>query len=406
MAIIYVYLNVLLYGSNAYLYFFVSRMTTIKPLYFFIVSIVSGLFLFVLRHGFRLPQPRLARLIYWSVAFAASSALSFVLVSGAGADTMQALIYVVEGVSILVVFALLLTDPRLAKHAAYAVFLVTTLAVCVNYIEFFHLSPWEFSIVGGRAAGLYMNPNITGHILVFGMIISATVLPKQLRFLFCVFVLSGTVLTFSRAAMMLWCLAVVLLTWFKAFMLPRALSFSVAGGVIVVAGVLLVSGRMLGLLDAVGLGGYLDENTTARMSGSFIGQGDFSTKGRMMVAEKGLQMFFESPLIGKGIGAGLSKTDGLEAHNMYIQIAAEQGLIGLLILLSLIWVIWRGRSDACKIFALVFAGFCVFSHKMLDQPENYVLIATVVAGAGISMPVQAARKLRSAVFPQKISRVA
>lgn len=380
MSILFVYLNIFLYYSYFYLYFWDVGVLPIKPLYWFLSTIVVGLTLVVFKHGFRMPPLKFQRLLVWSIVFLSLSTFSAVFVSGGDPDSIQQLILYVEGVSILVVFALLLQDERIAKHAIYAIFIVVVATVVINFIDFFRLTDIKLSTVAGRAAGMYANPNISGKFLVLGMAITVFALPRKLRFFYCIFVLAGVVLTFSRASIMLWAVTVVALTWYRTFVLPRSLSFTVMGSTVALLGVLLVAGAWMNIFESIGMSQYLDENTQARISGSFIGQDDYSSHGRMAVAKKGISTFLNSPLFGKGIGSGNDFTDGLRAHNSYIQLAAEQGIFGLGFFLGLMWIIWIVKSDISRVFIMAFAGFSLFTHNMLDQPAMYLALALAVAG--------------------------
>lgn len=78
---------------------------------------------------------------------------------------------------------------------------------------------------------------------------------------------------------------------------------------------------------------------------------DASTKGRYEAWEAGWAMFVDHPILGVGSGAfGTAHADAyspkfrrsyLKAHNLYVQLSAEMGLIGILTFGTLVYLIFR-----------------------------------------------------------------
>lgn len=390
MLVVFIYFNVFLYLSYSYLYFFKMGLVGIKPLYWYIFTIVMSIFFMLFKYGVKLPPAKVRGLIVWSFISIMLYAISFLLISGADDNAFQVFIKYAEGTSLIVVFALLLRDADLCRHALYAVIFCVLFSVALNIIDFFGLSPWPMSKVSGRAAGFFVNPNISGKIMVLGMAISVFVVSRKYRFLYCLIVFSGVVLTFSRASIMIWTILILVITWKKAFVLPRALSLSIIGGTIVLGGVLLVAGTWLTVFNSMGV--TLNKNTTARMGGSFLSQSDYSSHGRVAVAKKAFNTFLNNPLVGKGIGSGNDFSDGLKAHNLYLQLAAEQGIFGLILLASLMLVLWKAQSVECTLFLIGFSAFCFFTHNMFDQPALCLLIAIVISSSQYSFDSEGIKK--------------
>ncbi len=85
------------------------------------------------------------------------------------------------------------------------------------------------------------------------------------------------------------------------------------------------------------------------------GQTDTAVKGRLSENLVGLQIFADHPLLGVGlnnypvhyrryaqrIGLDLRHEDR-SAHNLYLQIAAETGIVGISVFGLLVWVMFRG----------------------------------------------------------------
>jgi hypothetical protein len=86
------------------------------------------------------------------------------------------------------------------------------------------------------------------------------------------------------------------------------------------------------------------------------GELDNSSKYRLELWEEGINMFKKAPLIGVGLsviaGGGIAIHDGEivfgDTHNIYIKILAEQGIVGIMILLILLWLAFRSGWQLYK----------------------------------------------------------
>ena len=384
MLAVFSFFNVLLYFSNAHLYFFDARLTAFKPLYWYITTVIVGTVLIALRQGGRFPQSHYLKLIIWAVVFIMMASASFIFISQASDTNLEVFIKSLEAMTLLIMFTLFFRDQRVARWATYAVLIVVIFSVFMNYGEFFHLfsKKWEFSFVIGRAAGLYENPNISGQQLVMGMVLSVFVVPKKLRWWYCLFVASGVMMTFSRGAITLWMIAVFGLSWGNVFALPRKLSLAGLGVGVVLLSVALASGDWVSGIKSAGLGSYLNSNTTNRIGESFFDQSDYSARTRMYVAEKGLDMILEKPVLGWGVGATNNVDTAIAPHNMFILLGIEYGIVGISIFCGLIWLLWRGGNERTGIIAVLYAVGGLFSHNNLQQPTVILVLALAVAGIG------------------------
>lgn len=90
-------------------------------------------------------------------------------------------------------------------------------------------------------------------------------------------------------------------------------------------------------------------------------RGEVSFRGRASENTVGILMFLDHPMLGVGLDnynynyQSYSRNLGLDhrrsdrsAHNLYLEIASEQGLVGLAWLAALQWVVFRGLSRARK----------------------------------------------------------
>jgi hypothetical protein len=214
--------------------------------------------------------------------------------------------------------------------------------------------PGTFSEVAGRGAGLFINPNGAGMAIVVGCLIGLPVLPKYWRELFLVVSSLGVLATFSREAILAQFIVVV------GAGIARAVSMRMlaVGGALAIA---LFAAFSLGQI--LEQGGVLSSDNMSRLS---MGTADNSTAHRLEDAEQTLNAFEEAPILGQGIGTD-EYWSGEPAHNLYLRLMADQGIIGLLIIPALVFSLRRKSWDFYA-FAIVFFLWCLFDHFIMTSP--------------------------------------
>lgn len=273
-----------------------------------------------------------------------------------------------------------------ALHAARrALVLMVILGVVVNMWDITHPSvlipaDLEFSSVG-RAAGFFINPNQAGAALVAGFALSVSVVPARWRVPYLALVAIGVGLTFSRAAI----LGLVLVSFALAFR-GRSLSLrQVVAAVIIVAGLasiiwLLVSAELedrFHIDPQVALDRLLWVLDTT-------GQRDSSAWERVALVERGWAQFLASPFVGNGVGSTELWEERASTHNMYVQLASDFGVIGLLVLPAIVLTAigtWTGRLTDAVVTGLFLLFWGLFSHNILTE---YYLLLTISMVAALS----------------------
>lgn len=366
--------NVLLYSSFGYLYFFNAHLIPVRPLYWYVLTIGVALGTALLRQQIMPPTRASRRLATWALAFTTVIGLGFGW-SSQSHMAAQALITGCEAMVLLVAFLQIFREPAAATMASKAMVAVTIIGVALNVVDYFLPSIWQFTNVPGRAAGLYENANLSGSYLVLGMVIAVWQVPRAWRIAYCVVIGLGVLLTFSRSAMILWAVAVFMLAWYRQFPWSRSTSVLMVGGVVVAVALAIVLGQLTGVLEAVGLRGRLDANTMARLTGSFFGQRDQSTVGRLYIAQQGLKALMESPFIGIGTGGTEEWRAGGGTHNLFVRFGAELGAAGLLLLGWLVFTLWRAGTPLARMVAVLFVITSMFTHNSLDEPAMMIVLA-------------------------------
>ena len=368
--------NVVLYFTYAYLYFFENFIVPIKPVEWYLASLIIGFILLAFKRQIKVKNTSSRNMIMWAMVFIIISSISYVLtLHSAG---LQVLIQWCEAALILILFVFLFQDEETVRYSAVALLLAVIVSVLINYYDFIY--PGMFSKDPGRAAGMYVNSNISGSMLVFGMVSSVWVINKKFRVLFCLFVFTGVVITFSRASIMMWAIAAIFLTWKEAFHLPKVPSTIGLSAVILVMGLLLVTGGWLTIFKTVGLDSYLSDNAKNRIGGSFVSQKDNSSKIRRYLVVRSLDLFSESPIIGHGLGSTEKGDTKIGTHNLYLRLAVNLGIIGVVLVLSFIWIIWQAKSNFSSNMAVLYAFSGIFTHNHFDHPAKQVCIALALVG--------------------------
>ncbi len=224
-----------------------------------------------------------------------------------------------------------------------------------------------------RAYGLYLNPNSSGLFIATLIPLTASILPKSLRYGYYALTLAAVILTFSRGAWLLWILAVVITETFLSEarsghrrLLPR----------IVAIGLVLGALYVLFLTFSDFIAPYLSANTWSRLHGTH----DTSIEQRIFLIRLGLQQFADNPLFGSGIGESYLWSYGQDLHNMFVMFLAEHGLFGLVILIALLIAWWRANETFGPPLVILFLASSVATNNFFDNPSYALLVAAYIAG--------------------------
>ncbi len=370
-------LNVAMYATNVYLFFYDLGMTPIKPLYWYVVTAGTGLAVLIThREIMNVSFPK--SLMIWIIGYISYNIVSFMFSSQSMVAT-DVFILQVETALLLFFLVLIMMMDRGVDTVRWIFLAVTIFAVVMNIIDF--LVP-TWSNVPGRAAGLYVNSNTAGKVIVLAMTACIPVVEKRFRLLFCLFVGIGIMVTFSRSSWMLWavCVSGLTITGHLSFR-NRAVSFILVGLVAIFIVFQLLSGGVVHLIETAGFGRYLTDNTLGRLGGSAGVFEDISAVSRLTAAVMALDVFQQHIWFGQGLGYTREWDYIVLPHNMYLITAAEGGMFGLLVLLAFFVMLWRMADDIGKILVIGMVFYSMFSHTMLTQPPILAIVAFVVASS-------------------------
>jgi len=264
---------------------------------------------------------------------------------------------------------------RLARRALVAAVLF---GVAMNIYEVFF--PVTFSLNVGRSAGLYMNANHAGEALVWGMILSVTAMPSRYRSLFILLTGTGVFVTFSRAGILTWLIAVAGLILTRRVGLKNLF---VSGFMPLVLVGLVLLPRLDQLLTTLERSGTINKDVQERLAwlADPSGVSDASSFGRAYLAKQAWEKIAEHPLIGSGTGASRAAPNvALEStHNQYLAFMRDHGVLGAAIMpLLILAVMWGAQGDTrhvAKAFLCAVLLMSLFTHSVLNASYSLWLLS-------------------------------
>jgi hypothetical protein len=284
-------------------------------------------------------------------------------------------------ISIVLVFmvsSVMAVRKELAKTITVSVFLIVAIATATNLYELFVENNY-WSIAPGRSAGLYINPTLSGEVLVGFALAFMFWRSGKLDFVdysIIFLALIGVFSTFSRSAILacfvLFVFAIILRSKVKHFVQLFAGLFSIA----LVVSVLLIyvfqniefssdaMVRITSMLEKGGIGDYRDS------------RGD--------IALYALNMALNEPLLGVGVRTIYEMIEG--PHNMFVAMMVDYGVMGVLIYIYFIFrlvFVANGSGSELAVALWLFCGWLILfsfsSHNILGNTATMPLFGFVMA---------------------------
>ncbi|MBY7144657.1 O-antigen ligase family protein [Virgibacillus sp. NKC19-3] len=259
-------------------------------------------------------------------------------------------------------------SPKYIKIAAH-LFGITLFFVFLHWV---HLD-----FTDHRFKSIFHNPNYLGvflFVMLYFKILAVKYGSKLERLYFLILIALNFILIYctnSRAVMV--AVAVVLLAWI--FLKEFRKFFPYLFFVVVTLNIVFLITYVK--LHNTSLGMFLNE-----ISLKIIGKSFYS--GRSVLWEEILQKVEEKPLFGYGLGVKASDITSfsLTAHNQYLQFMIEEGILGLVIFLLLLYSIWKlliKRLDhyPSKLSACFFLGILIYVNFELTLFQNNYPIAFI-----------------------------
>ncbi len=319
-----------------------------------------------------------APLLWWMSAYLVLSSVAFFL-SSQSPVALQTLTDVFTALLFLAALTVIFSDGRTHDAVRRTIAWAVVLAAALNLYDL--LQPLTFSPFLGRSAGLYINPNISGSAIVFGMILALDAVPSRLRHAFVLLAGLAVLLTVSRAAILGWVLVVIALLVQRRIRVGRMLLLT-GLAVLAVLAALAATGYLELALQAYNAvqGGQLERLDLTNVR--FLA-GDESTGSRLIVARLALALFAERPFLGHGLAATLEWDYAQPAHNMYLEFLAESGILGLAIFpAALVAALWRAPARLRPlglVFGLMWLEWGFFSNNVLEERHTLMALALMAS---------------------------
>lgn len=308
-------------------------------------------------------------LLLWGVAYFAITTVWAIGWAASGPQASQIVWDRYRSTAFLLACGVLFDEARARRAGTVAVAAVLAFSSLLNVAETVGL----FTPVGGsfgtegfvgRSSGLYGNPNASGSAIALGIVLAAEAVPGTLRVPLLVAAGLGVAATLSRGAELCLALAFLWLLWRRALgRWPVVVAAAVALAAIV---------SSVHFLESQAL---LEPEHSARLR---FAKDD---SGRGALALKAWEMFLDEPVRGHGLGATLTWDADASSHNMFLNLAGDHGILGLLLFPALGAAIIAGNRRSAP-FAGLLMVTGLFSHNLLDDRYALLLVALAASAGG------------------------
>ena len=297
----------------------------------------------------------------------------------------QVLRYHFQAVIVLILMLMVFSSRSAVMWAGKAMVAAVLFGCALNIYEIFN--PLAFSDNAGRSAGLYVNPNLAAEALVLGMILGLSSLKQRYRFPFMLVAGMGILTTFSRAGIVVWCLALAGTVIIGQVRVRNFVLSGLAATIVVVSVVVPQWDQVRLFLKSTGV---LNVNVEGRINWLMNPSvsSDSSSLERAYIAQRAWKKYGERPFVGSGTGASREGWGGVAnnaTHNMYLSLMVDYGVVGLLLLpLLLLSTTWSAVGDSKYIgwiFALSVLPLGFANHTILDTPKTLLLFALMASMA-------------------------
>jgi O-antigen ligase len=332
-------------------------------------------------------------LLWWYLFYVVSGAVWLLLSQSFMEDASQQ-----WRLRVLAFFFFFSTAVIASESRRGVVYLVIVAAICVSSIFNWWdaLRPNLFVPVGieggtaGRGAGLFINSNAAAAFVLAATVVLLAFVPMHMRGALLLLTFVGIVPTFSRSGLVCAALVVVLAVGLKLVNRTQVVALLIALPLLA-GGTAIYYDSLLSSSDDTNL-----HRIVQRLNWFQDMQSDDSIEDRIYPALRAWEMFLDAPVLGNGVGVTSRPSLGDGTHNMYLLLMAEQGVVGLMLYLSLVallakrgWRVWQEASSqpsadlgkTMVLYATFIAAWGFFSHNVLEEPHGIFLMAFLASAA-------------------------
>jgi O-antigen ligase len=252
------------------------------------------------------------------------------------------------------------------------IYFVVLLSVLINIFELLFPNLFYFSVTLGRSAGFYLNPNNSALYIILGFILTVPVVNIKKRLYYSLFVMVGVFSTFSRAGFVISFLSVTWLIFTGYIKASKLATFYIILSTVVAITLM----QVVLAPEGVTVDRYLKKDALIRIR---LPVNDESIKGRLSQLNRGIDLMKESPIYGYGLGATDIGSTKVSPHNMFVKLGVEQGIIGIILYVTLLLYIFIMGPAINKLLSLVLFTASWFSHNIYDYPATWISVIIVLS---------------------------
>jgi len=269
---------------------------------------------------------------------------------------------------------LIANDDNQFSKTRITLLFITLLAISNNIYEFFH--PFAFYSINsdyniiGRSAGFYVDPNIAGQAILFGLIFSYEIVPKTLKIPFILLTFIGVLVTFSRGSLVGW--SIIMFLFFKYRLIDKKTT------IVLFMTFLSLIIFFLPLLYDLIINNFNNPTNLLNRLNFFTGSShiDRSELERLKIGISAFNLFADNPIFGSGLSIIRHWKYSVAPHNIYLTLMAQFGLIGLFSYIYLIYTLIGNAKGEVKILGKVFLGYFLFlgltTHNILTAYQTII----------------------------------
>jgi hypothetical protein len=258
------------------------------------------------------------------------------------------------------------------------VFVIACVAVTASFIlpDVFGARELPGAVLG-RAGAFWINPNRAAEALILLTLLALPAVDRRGRLLLLTAAGAVVLLTFSRGGLLVWG-GLVLVSATVGLISRLALTIPIAlFSLLAPLGILFSDHIVEALGLEAGAANVLDRLEGLARFEAF----DFAARERVEAASLALDEFAAAPWSGQGPGA-MESIYGIGPHNQALSMAAEYGVLGVALFVSLLALVSTGNWMASLRYRLaalwVVVGLSMFTHNMLDSMYWVLALALLV----------------------------
>jgi O-Antigen ligase len=324
-------------------------------------------------------------ILKWCLFYIIFSALSYSLVLPNDALLQEWRDRVLAVTFLLIISLIFSGEGAVLKISRWAILCTTFWNIYTYLAELFNPGIWNTLTTineTGRPAGFYLDANKAAAVLINAFIFTVGLLPSKYRLPFSLLTLVGVFLTLSRGGII--CMVVIIIFMcFKGTIPKHQLLHVVTLFLIIIVNIATFGNFIENEASQLGIINPEIQTRIATFTDPSSRAASDDTS-RLDIVDYSWKTFLKEPLVGHGMGY-VKVWDGITLpHNMYLSYMVEHGILGLVILPSLVLSIQLNARGEAKslgtffgIFTLIWA---IFSNTILYDREvliAYALMATM-----------------------------